>query len=182
MPALLEAHNVFKRFPIYSQGVIFKKYIMLSAVDGISFSINEGECFGIAGESGSGKTTLVKLILLLEQITQGRILFQGKDIRCFSKGETAWYRSHVQTVFQDAGSSLNPRMRIGNIVSEPIKVQSKKTPDKQAVREQVEAILKLVGLGSANMSKYPHELSGGQKQRVAIARAMVREPSFGGFG
>ena len=178
MTALLEASNLIKRFPIAAGGVIFKNYIMLNAIDGITFSINKGECFGIAGESGSGKTTLVKLILLLESITRGSIIFEGKDIQRLSPKDKIWYRRNVQAVFQDAGSSLNPRMRIADIVGEPIKVQSNKIPGKSAIHDRVEAILKLVGLGSNTLTKYPHELSGGQKQRVAIARAMVREPAL----
>ena len=178
MTTLLEAGNLVKRFSIVAGGVVFRKHIMLNAVDGITFSIDKGECFGIAGESGSGKTTLAKLILLLEPITQGSMLFDGKNIRKLSAKDEIWYRRNVQAVFQDAGSSLNPRMRIADIVGEPIKVQSHKKPPKAAIYEKVEAILKMVGLGPANMAKYPHELSGGQKQRVAIARAMVHEPSL----
>lgn len=178
MTALLEASNLIKQFPIAAGGVIIKKHIMLNAVDGITFSINKGECFGIAGESGSGKTTLAKLILLLEPITRGGMIYEGKDIRRLSPKDKIWYRRNVQAVFQDAGSSLNPRMRIVDIVGEPIKVQSNRKPGKSDIHDKVEAILKLVGLGPANLTKYPHELSGGQKQRVAIARAMVHEPSL----
>jgi oligopeptide transport system ATP-binding protein len=178
MTALLEASHLVKRFPISAGGVIFKKHIMLNAVDGITFSINKGECFGIAGESGSGKTTLAKLILLLETITQGSMIFESKDIRRLSSKDKIWYRRNVQAVFQDAGSSLNPRMRVADIVGEPIKVQSNKKHVKSEIYDRVESILKLVGLGPANMTKYPHELSGGQKQRVAIARAMIHKPAL----
>jgi oligopeptide transport system ATP-binding protein len=178
MTALLEASDLMKQYPIAAGGVVFKKHIMLNAVDGVTFSINKGECFGIAGESGSGKTTLAKLILLLEPISGGSMVFEGKDIRRLSPKDRVWYRRNVQAVFQDAGSSLNPRMSIASVVGEPIKVQSNKRPGKSAIRDRVETILKLVGLGPANLTKYPHELSGGQKQRVAIARAMIQEPAL----
>ena len=178
MADLLEIHNLIKLYPIYAGGVLVKKHHMLKAIDDISFTIRKGECFGVAGESGSGKTTLVKLILLLETITKGTITFAGKDINKLTSKETLWYRKNVQTVFQDASSSLNPRMRIKDIVSEPIKVQSQTKPSRADLTERVAEILALVGLGAANLTKYPHELSGGQKQRVAIARAIVRDPSL----
>jgi oligopeptide/dipeptide ABC transporter ATP-binding protein len=175
---LLELRNVVKHFPISTGGLFLRKYKMLKAVDDVTFSVNQGTCFGIAGESGSGKTTLAKLILLLETVTSGSILFEGKDLRQLTQEDTMWYRSRVQTIFQDAASSLNPRMRIGDIVSEPIEVQRDSPLPKNAIRARAEEILNLVGLGSANLRKYPHELSGGQKQRVAIARAIVLEPSL----
>lgn len=178
MGALLELKNVVKHFPISAGGLFLRKHKMLKAVDNVSFSINRGSCFGIAGESGSGKTTIAKLILLLEKLTSGSIVFEGKDLRRLSKKDTLWYRNHVQTIFQDAASSLNPRMRIGDIVSEPIEVQRESTRSRRSVKERVEEMLALVGLGPDSVSKYPHELSGGQKQRVAIARAIVLKPSF----
>jgi oligopeptide transport system ATP-binding protein len=175
---LLELHNVVKYFPISVGGVLRRKYKMLRAVDDVSFSIGKGACFGIAGESGSGKTTIAKLILLLEKITSGSILYEGKDVQHLTQQDTMWYRSSVQTIFQDAASSLNPRMRIGNIVGEPLEVQRDNKLSKSAIRARAEEILHLVGLGFDNLTKYPHELSGGQKQRVAIARAVILEPSL----
>jgi oligopeptide transport system ATP-binding protein len=178
MENLLEVKNVKKYFPIYDRGVLFKKYRMLKAVDGVSFLVRKGECFGIAGESGSGKTTVAKLILLLEKITEGKILFEGKNLGRLIKRDRSWYRRRVQTIFQDAASSLNPRMRILDIVSEPMEVQPSGKQSKNVIRHRTEEILHLVGLGNATLKKYPHELSGGQKQRVAIARAMILEPSL----
>ena len=178
MRALLDLKNVVKHFPISAGGLFFKRYKMLKAVDDVSFSINMGACFGIAGESGSGKTTIAKLILLLEKATSGSILFEGKELRQLSKNDIMWYRSRVQTVFQDAASSLNPRMRVGDIVKEPLEVQGKEKVPGKTIEERSEEILRLVGLGPSNLKKYPHELSGGQKQRVAIARAMVLHPSL----
>ena len=178
METLLQLQNVVKYFPISVGGLFLRKYKMLKAVDDVTFTINRGACFGIAGESGSGKTTVAKLILLLEKVTSGSILFEGKDLRHLTPQDIMWYRSRVQTIFQDAASSLNPRMRIGDIVSEPLEIQHDSPLTKNAIRARVEAILRLVGLGPDNLSKYPHELSGGQKQRVAIASAIVLEPSL----
>ena len=178
MEALLEVKNVVKHFPIPVGGIIFRRHNMLKAVDDVSFSIKRGTCFGIAGESGSGKTTIARLILLLEKVTSGSIRFEGKELGQLSENDLMWYRRRVQTIFQDAASSLNPRMRIRNIVNEPFKVQSNESFSKNAIDLRTKEILNLVGLGQDNLSKYPHELSGGQKQRVAIARAIVMEPSL----
>jgi oligopeptide/dipeptide ABC transporter ATP-binding protein len=176
--ALLELKNVVKHFPISAGGFFRKRHLMLKAVDDVTFTVNRGACFGIAGESGSGKTTLAKLILLLETVTRGTILFDGKKLQHFTPQDIMWYRGRVQTIFQDAASSLNPRMRIGDIVSEPIEVQNDEKLSKKQIRTKVLAILRLVGLDPSAARNYPHELSGGQKQRVAIARAIVLEPSL----
>ena len=177
METLLELQSLVKHFPIPAGGLLRQKYNMLKAVDDVNFSIPKGTCFGIAGESGSGKTTITKLILLEEKPTSGRILFEGKDITSFKRKETMWYRTRVQPVFQHASSSLDPNMRIVDIVSEPLEIQYKKMP-RSAIRAKVEEKLYLVGIGSENLKKYPHELSGGQKQRAAIARAIILDPSL----
>lgn len=178
METLLELRNVVKHFPIPAGGVIRKRYKTCKAVDDVSFSVEKGACFGIAGESGSGKTTVAKLILLLEKLTSGSIIYKGKDIQDLGRQDLMWYRSNVQTIFQDAASSLNPRMRIKDIVSEPLEVQRGKALSKKAILARTEEILGKVGLGPDNLHKYPHELSGGQKQRVAIAYAIILEPSL----
>ena len=178
METLLELKNVVKHFPVPAGGVIRRRYKTCQAVDDVSFSVEKGACFGIAGESGSGKTTVAKLILLLERLSSGSILFEGKGIQDFSGQDLMWYRTNVQTVFQDAASSLDPRMRIKDIVSEPLEVQKGKVLSKQAIYARTEEILGKVGLGPDCMHKYPHELSGGQKQRVAIANAIILEPSL----
>jgi oligopeptide/dipeptide ABC transporter ATP-binding protein len=178
MEPLLELRNVVKHFPVPAGGVIRRRYKTCKAVDDVSFSVEKGACFGIAGESGSGKTTIAKLILLLEKLTSGSIIYEGKDIQDLSGPDLMWYRSSVQTTFQDAASSLNPRMRIKDIVSEPLEVQKGKVLSKSAIHAKTEEILGKVGLGPDNLYKYPHELSGGQKQRVAIANAIVLEPSL----
>lgn len=178
MSALLKLHNVYKFFPVVISGVIKRKYAMLKAVDGISFSIDKGSCFGLAGESGSGKTTIIKMILMLEKITQGRILFQGKDLSTFNDKDKIWYRTSVQAIFQDAASSLNPRMRINDIIREPLEVHRSNSLTKQEITEKTEEMSWLVGLPLDKLKNYPHELSGGQKQRVAIARAIILHPSL----
>ena len=178
METLLELRNVVKYFPVSAGGVIRRKYKICKAVDDVTFSVRRGACFGIAGESGSGKTTIAKLILHLEQLTSGSILFEGKDIQEIMQRDHMWYHNRVQTIFQDAASSLNPRMRIEEIVSEPLEIQRNNKLSKNDIRARTEEILCNVGLGSACLRKYPHELSGGQKQRVAIARAIILEPSL----
>ncbi len=178
MGTLLELEDVVKYFPIPAGGVVRRRYKMCKAVDHVSFAVNRGACFGIAGESGSGKTTLAKLILLLEQLTSGSILYEGKDVHSLAGEELMWYRSSVQTIFQDAASSLDPRMRIRDIVSEPLEIQRGKELTSHDMRSKTEEILFRVGLGADILRKYPHELSGGQKQRVAIAIAIILEPSL----
>lgn len=177
MEALLKLQEVFKYFPISSGGFFHRNVRMLKAIDGVSFSINRGTSFALAGESGSGKTTVARLILLLEKPTSGSILFEEKDLQQFTEQDTMWYRSCAQAVFQDAAGSLNPRMHIRDIVSEPMEVQHK-TLSRKAIEAKTEEILSLVGLSPAVLNNYPHELSGGQKQRVAIARAMILNPSL----
>jgi oligopeptide/dipeptide ABC transporter ATP-binding protein len=178
METLLELKNVVKHFPVPAGGVVRRRYKICKAVDDVSFCVEKGACFGIAGESGSGKSTIAKSILLLEKLTSGSILYEGKDTQNLTGKDLMWYRSSVQTIFQDAASSLNPRMRIKDIVSEPLKVQRGKELSKNDIHARTEEILGRVGLGSDNLYKYPHELSGGQKQRVAIAIAIILEPSL----
>jgi oligopeptide/dipeptide ABC transporter ATP-binding protein len=175
---LLKVQNAKKYFYIPDGGLIRRRYKICKAVDDVSFSVKKGACFGIAGESGSGKTTIARLVLHIEKLTGGSILFEGKDLHGFRRQDTLNYHSQVQAVFQDAASSCNPRMRIRDIVSEPLIVQRHGKMSKYDIRIKTEEILHQVGLCSANLIKYPHELSGGQKQRVAIARAITLEPKL----
>jgi oligopeptide/dipeptide ABC transporter ATP-binding protein len=171
---LLEARDVKKYFPV-TLGVIFSKHLGdIKAVDGISFDIGKGETFGLVGESGCGKTTTAKLILLLETITGGTIRFAGQDISKFSKAELKQYRASVQAVFQDPFSSLSPRMRVGDIIAEPLVVSG--AIPRKAVKERVAEVLNVVGLRHDANELYPHEFSGGQRQRIAIARALASNP------
>jgi oligopeptide transport system ATP-binding protein len=177
MESLLELKEIHKYFPISSGGFLRKKVKMLKAVDGVSFSIGKGTSFALAGESGSGKTTISRLVLLLEKPTHGSLVFENKEVQQFTQQDVMWYRSRVQAVFQDAAGSLNSRMRIRDIVAEPLVAQEKGFSPKE-LTEKVKEMLGLVGLSIAILNNYPHELSGGQKQRVAIARAMILNPSL----
>ena len=178
MTALLELRDVYKFFPIVLSGVIKRNIAMLKAVDGVSFSIEKGACFGLAGESGSGKTTISRLVLLLEKVTKGEVLFEGRDISKFNKNDLMWYRTRVQTILQDAASSLNPRIRICDIISEPLEVQLGKSLSKKEINERMLEMSRLASLPLDKLKNYPHELSGGQKQRVAIARSIILHPSL----
>lgn len=171
---LLEARDVKKHFPV-TRGLLLQKTVgYVKAVDGIDFSVFKGDSFGIVGESGCGKTTTLKLILLLEKITSGSILFDNKDISRLSGNELKEYRSSVQAMFQDPYSSLNPRLKISDILSEPIKSNLHMT--KGEIKDRVSESLAEVKLPPDCASLYPHEFSGGQRQRIALARAMVIKP------
>jgi oligopeptide/dipeptide ABC transporter ATP-binding protein len=146
----------------------------LKAVDGVSVQVDKGQTLGIVGESGSGKTTLAKLFLLLERPTAGTLYFDGQDLLALDKAALKPYRHAVQAVFQDPYSSLNPRMRVADIVAEPLPPEDGLRPP--VVRERVVEVLSLVGLSKDSASLYPHEFSGGQRQRIAIARALVTYP------
>jgi oligopeptide transport system ATP-binding protein len=174
---LLEARQIKKYFPVTKGLLIMHKVGWLKAVDEISFSIAEKETFGLVGESGCGKTTTSWLILLLEELTGGSILFRGRDIQQFSSDELKKYRSSIQAVFQDPYSSLSPRLRVKDIVGEPVKVNTDLS--NQEIMERVKKVLSDVGLSDASVPyDYPHEFSGGQRQRIAVARAIVLEPSI----
>jgi len=171
---LLEARDLTKYFPV-TKGLIFSKQIgAIKAVDGISFTINRGETFGLVGESGCGKTTTSRLILLLEEITSGTLLFEGTDISQLARTEFERYRASVQAVFQDPYSSLSPRMKVGKIIAEPIVINDELNP--KEIRERVASLLEVVGLRKDADVLYPHEFSGGQRQRIAIARALAPDP------
>ncbi|MFC1535306.1 ABC transporter ATP-binding protein [Thermodesulfobacteriota bacterium] len=166
MSSILKLNEVCKYFPVSSGGVFRKKTRMLKAVDGVSFSIKRGTSFALA-----------RLVLLLEKPTRGTIQFEDKNLKDISNEEEILYRSRVQTVLQDAAGSLNPRMRIKEILNEGLKVQNKSLT-KSEILQKAEEILPLTGLSTAVLNNYPHELSGGQKQRVAIARVLVLNPSL----
>ena len=170
-PPLLEARRVRKYFPVAKRLVLGGNAGWVHAVEDVSFRIDCGETLGLVGESGCGKSTTARLVLLLERPTGGEILYQGVNLQRMSRSDLRRYRSTVQAVFQDPQSSLNPRMRVGDIVGEPLEV-SRKLP-RNAVRERVAEALGEVNLDAAFARLYPHEFSGGQRQRIALARALV---------
>ena len=172
--ALLEVRNLKKYFPMKS-GVFQKNVGQYKAVDDISFSIEEGQTFGLVGESGCGKTTVGKSILRLIEPTEGQVIFRGRDITTLSSGEMLAERRNMQIIFQDPYGSLNPRMTVGAIIAEPLK-KHKLVSIRAQCEERVAQCPQTVGLSEMDMVKYPHEFSGGQRQRIAIAKALVLEP------
>src|SRR5262249_4754206 len=166
---LLDVHDLQKHFPIGSS-LFGARRTVVKAVDGISFTINAGETLGLVGESGCGKTTTSKLILAAEEPTAGIIEFEGRNIVGLTDKDLMDYRRKVQVVFQDPYSSLSPRMRIGEIIGEPI--QTHERVSQEELRTRVCELLELVGLRPDMARLFPHEFSGGQRQRLAIARAL----------
>ena len=168
--SLLELSEVKKYFPAGSP-LPWTSQQWVKAVDGVSFAIGAGETVGLVGESGCGKTTTTRLILRLERPTAGHVLFDGRDIHALSGKDLLRYRQAVQAVFQDPYSSLSPRMRVGDIIAEPLEVRGGLS--RAGIRARVGEALELVGLKAAQASRFPHEFSGGQRQRIAIARAIA---------
>jgi oligopeptide/dipeptide ABC transporter ATP-binding protein len=170
---MLEVRGLTKYFPAGGTFMGMRPKGWVKAVDGIDFTIGPGETLGLVGESGCGKTTTTKMLLLLEQPTSGEILFDGQDATKLRGKDLLRYRQAVQAVFQDPFSSLSPRMRVGEIVGEPLDAQGGRS--KQAIAERVAEALQLVGLNPFHAKLYPHEFSGGQRQRIAIARAVAAD-------
>jgi oligopeptide transport system ATP-binding protein len=168
---MLEVRGLVKHFPAGGTVSRWRPKGWVKAVDGIDFTIGPGETLGLVGESGCGKTTTTKLLLLLERPTAGSIMFDGRDVSMLKGKDQLLYRQAVQAVFQDPYSSLSPRMRVGDIVGEPLEAQGGHS--KATIRNRVVEALELVGLNPVHARLYPHEFSGGQRQRVAIARAVA---------
>jgi ABC-type oligopeptide transport system ATPase subunit len=171
---LLEVRDLVKHFT-RSQG-LFSKPSVVKAVDGVSFTVNEGEMFGLVGESGSGKSTTGRCILRLIEPTSGAVAFRGEDVLGFSRERMRRARRDMQIVFQDPYSSLNPRMRVGEIVEEPLVIHGLGSKDER--RARVAELFELVGLEASYLQRYPHEFSGGQRQRIGIARALALNPAL----
>ena len=165
-----------KKYFVNSSGIIKRKVDYIKAVDNVSFSINKGETFGLVGESGCGKSTCGRTIIRLYEPTEGKILYQGKDIAKLPEKELTQYRQKMQMIFQDPYASLNGRMTVLDIVGEPLDIHGKL---KGSEREsKILQLLEAVGMNADHASRYPHEFSGGQRQRIGIARALAAEPEF----
>jgi oligopeptide transport system ATP-binding protein len=175
LASLVEVINLRKNFPVSSAGWARRPPGVVQAVAGVSFDIKRGETLALVGESGCGKSTLGRLLIRLIDATTGSVRFDGVDLSALDKNALRRSRTDFQLVFQDAGSSFNPRMKIENIVAEPLKIMGVPRAER---RERVAAMLKLVGISDHQMARFPHEFSGGQRQRIGIARALVFKPKF----
>ncbi len=176
-PILVEVENLKVYFPIFKGSLLKKKVGDVKAVDGVSFHINRGEILGLVGESGSGKTTTGQAIMQIEHSTAGRVYFDGREITSIKKKDAKYLRREMQMIFQDPFSSLNPRMKVGEIVGEPMVVH-KLAAHKTEYANRIAELLESVGLNPAMADRYPHEFSGGQRQRIGIARALSAQPKF----
>jgi oligopeptide/dipeptide ABC transporter ATP-binding protein len=172
---VLEVKDLKKHFPV-KKGLLRRTVGHVYAVDGISFTVGEGETLGLVGESGCGKSTAGRAILRLIEPTSGVVKMQGQDISGLSKKELRPFRKQAQIIFQDPFSSLNPRMTAGDIVGEPLLVHG--VANKKERNEQVAALFDRVGLRPAQMANFPHQFSGGQRQRICIARALALGPKL----
>jgi peptide/nickel transport system ATP-binding protein len=179
MTTLLEVHDLKKHFPI-QRGLLRRVVGQVKAVDGVSFSINEGETLGLVGESGCGKTTTGRLVLRATRPTNGEVLLRQNggmvDLTRLSRRQLKPIRKDIQIIFQDPYSSLSPRMSVFDIISEPLVIHGVKDPGER--RQRVRELLELVGLRVQHMNRYPHAFSGGQRQRIGIARALALRPKL----
>lgn len=172
---LIQVKDLKKYYPVKT-GIIPHVTDYVKAVDGVSFSIYEGEILGLVGESGCGKTTIGKLLTGLEKPTEGAILYRGMDVLDWTAKEQKKYRTKIQMIFQDPYSSLNPRKHIYEILAAPMLYHG--ISDKQTVEKDVRELLEMVGMPQSALGRYPHEFSGGQRQRIGIARALSLKPEF----
>ena len=173
---LLVVDDVKKHFPV-TRGIIFQKQIgAVKAVDGVSFTVKSGETLGIVGESGCGKSTLARCIMRLFDITDGKIVFDGRDISRLSRTNMRPIRRELMMIFQDPYASLNPRKRVGQIVGEALEVNKVGTATE--TKRRVQELLEVVGLNPEHYNRFPHEFSGGQRQRIGVARALAINPKL----
>ncbi|MEM1331669.1 MAG: ATP-binding cassette domain-containing protein [Planctomycetota bacterium] len=173
---LVRVRDLTVHFPTFG-GLLQRKTGVFKAVDGVSFDIAPGETLGLVGESGSGKTTVGRAILRLIYATGGHVTFEGRDVLAARGGESMALRKDMQIIFQDPAGSLNPRMRVWEIVSEPLLVH-KAASDRAELRHRAEELLERCGMPRTAADRYPHEFSGGQRQRIGIARALALRPRF----
>ncbi|MGH9174756.1 MAG: ABC transporter ATP-binding protein [Vicinamibacterales bacterium] len=173
---LLDVKNLVMHFPL-TQGIIFQRKVgAVQAVDDISFSVRRGETLGMVGESGCGKSTTGRAILQLYKPTAGEVIFNGRDLTRVDGGEMRKMRRYLQMIFQDPYASLNPRMTVGSIISEPMQIHNLVPRDQR--NRRVQELLETVGLNPYFANRYPHEFSGGQRQRIGVARALAASPDF----
>ncbi len=172
---ILRIENLKKYFKI-GGGFLGGSGILIRAVDDVSFAVKRGETFGLVGESGCGKTTLGQTIIRLYEPTSGNIIFNGTNLSTLSSGKMRPFRKDVQMIFQDPSASLDPRMTIGSVISEPLNIANIGTRSER--REKVQDLLRVVGLNAYFSNRYPHEFSGGQRQRIGIARALALNPQL----
>lgn len=172
---LVSIRNLKKHFPIY-RGVFRRQVGAVRAVDGVTFEVYKGETLGLVGESGCGKSTTGRTILQLLSPTEGEVIFEDKVLTSLGRGDMRRARRDMQMIFQDPYASLNPRMTVGAIVSEPLEIHGIGNAGNR--RERVEELLRIVGLNPYFVKRYPHEFSGGQRQRIGVARALATNPSF----
>jgi oligopeptide transport system ATP-binding protein len=174
---ILEVRGLVKHFPL-TRGILFKKQVgAVRAVDGIDIKLYKGETLGLVGESGCGKSTTARLLMRLDEPTEGQIFFHGEDIAKLSGKAFKAVRRNIQIVLQDPYSSLNPRMTVGDIVGEPFQIHKDVAP-KGSRRKMVQELLEVVGLNPEHIHRYPHQFSGGQRQRIGIARGLALRPEI----
>ena len=172
--AIISVRHLRKWFNVGGGSLFSRNRSILKAVDDVSFDVERGKTMGLVGESGCGKTTTLKVILGLEEPTEGTVYFEGEDVATLSRAGRRELRASVQAVFQDPWASLNPRMRVGSIIGEPLEVNT--TMTKGEIRSRVQELLQEVGLRPDQASLFPHEFSGGQRQRIGVARALALNP------
>ncbi len=173
---LLEVNDLVMHFPL-TRGIILQRKVgAVQAVDGVSFVVKKGETLGLVGESGCGKSTTGRAILQLYKPTAGEVIFQGRDLTKLDAGDMRKMRRHLQMIFQDPYASLNPRMTVGSIISEPMQIHN--LVDRGHRNQRVQELLETVGLNPYFANRYPHEFSGGQRQRIGVARALAANPAF----
>ncbi|WP_317180400.1 dipeptide ABC transporter ATP-binding protein [Intrasporangium sp.] len=174
---VLETKGLRKHYPL-TQGIVFKKQVgAVRAVDGVDVQLRRGETLGVVGESGCGKSTLARLLVGLEEPTEGTILLQGRDLSTVSPRDMRKVRRNIQMVMQDPYTSLNPRMTVGDIIGEPFDIHPDVVP-KKGRTARVRELIDLVGLNADHINRYPHQFSGGQRQRIGIARALALNPEI----